>query len=413
LDKIPEPPAEPPPAELRVALTPALPLIVEAAIAASPSRGAHPGPSEVALERNLRLGLTDAVDRWFDAAPSIDGELHFALGRAQARAGRSLDELMSFYRIAGQTMWRRLTEVGAAAGIEPQHLYRLAETGFGCVDELSTQAAAGFAEEQSHRTGASHSRRSELVRLLLHDPPPAIEVLEAAAHAVGIELTPTLACFAGPAEQYDAFSRSARDHVVLGSRAGAFVGAMFDPDGPGRRRQLAAAAERAGVQLALGPAVPVAQARGSLARARALLVLLRSGMLDEEPVAEVDRHDVALLLSAEPQLAYEFARRRLAPLAAVRGETTRANLMLTLRSWLRNPGQRKTIAHELSVHPQTVRYRMARLRELFGAALDDPDGRFELELALRVEPYARLAVTEPDRGPRAARRDTQASLSNS
>ncbi|MGH2714951.1 MAG: helix-turn-helix domain-containing protein, partial [Thermoleophilaceae bacterium] len=35
-------------------------------------------------------------------------------------------------------------------------------------------------------------------------------------------------------------------------------------------------------------------------------------------------------------------------------------------------------------HPQTVRYRLARLRELFGERLDEPDGRFELELALRA-----------------------------
>jgi hypothetical protein len=413
LDKTETPDVEPPPPELRAALMPAVPLIVEAAIAAIRGRDPVLGFSENALERNLRLGLTDAVDRWFDTAPAADADLHFALGRAQARAGRSLDELMSFYRIAGQTMWRRLAEVGTAAGVEPQHLYRLVETGFGCVDELSTQAAAGFAEEQSHRSGASHSRRSELVRLLLHDPPPAGEVLEAAAHAVGIELTPTLACFVGPAEQYDAFSRSARDHVVLGSRAGAFVGAMFDPDGPERRRQLAAAAERAGVQLALGPAVPVSEARSSLERARSLLALLQAGMLVCGPLAEADHHDVALLLSAEPQLAHDVARRRLAPLQAVRGETTRSNLALTLRAWLRNPGQRKTIAHELAVHPQTVRYRMARLRELFGPALDDPDGRFELELALRVQPYAELAAgaMQPDRLARNGRQ-TQVSLSN-
>ena len=59
--------------------------------------------SQEALERNLRLGLTDAVDRWFEpsrASPAPD--LHFALGRAQARSGRGLDELMGFYRIAGQ-----------------------------------------------------------------------------------------------------------------------------------------------------------------------------------------------------------------------------------------------------------------------------------------------------------------------
>jgi DNA-binding PucR family transcriptional regulator len=40
-------------------------------------------------------------------------------------------------------------------------------------------------------------------------------------------------------------------------------------------------------------------------------------------------------------------------------------------------------AAALGVHPQTVRYRVTRLRELFGSALDDPDARFELQLALR------------------------------
>jgi len=38
----------------------------------------------------------------------------------------------------------------------------------------------------------------------------------------------------------------------------------------------------------------------------------------------------------------------------------------------------------LEVHPQTVRYRVRRLRELFGDALEDPEQRFELGLALRL-----------------------------
>jgi len=42
------------------------------------------------------------------------------------------------------------------------------------------------------------------------------------------------------------------------------------------------------------------------------------------------------------------------------------------------------MAAELDVHPQTARYRIARLRELFGEDLEDPDARFELELALRA-----------------------------
>ena len=42
------------------------------------------------------------------------------------------------------------------------------------------------------------------------------------------------------------------------------------------------------------------------------------------------------------------------------------------------------MAAELGVHPQTVRYRLKQLRDLFGTRLEDPEGRFELTLALRV-----------------------------
>jgi PucR C-terminal helix-turn-helix domain len=44
-----------------------------------------------------------------------------------------------------------------------------------------------------------------------------------------------------------------------------------------------------------------------------------------------------------------------------------------------------SIAAHLHVHPQTVRYRIARLRELLGGAMDTPAGRFELDLALRID----------------------------
>ena len=41
------------------------------------------------------------------------------------------------------------------------------------------------------------------------------------------------------------------------------------------------------------------------------------------------------------------------------------------------------MARALHLHPQTARYRTARLRELLGDQLDDPDALFELEIALR------------------------------
>ena len=55
----------------------------------------------------------------------------------------------------------------------------------------------------------------------------------------------------------------------------------------------------------------------------------------------------------------------------------------TALAYVRHGGNAVAMAAELHVHPQTARYRIARLRELLGEQLDDPDARFELELALR------------------------------
>jgi DNA-binding PucR family transcriptional regulator len=41
------------------------------------------------------------------------------------------------------------------------------------------------------------------------------------------------------------------------------------------------------------------------------------------------------------------------------------------------------------VHPQTVRYRLRQVDDLFGDQLRDPDRRFELEIALRARQMLR------------------------
>ena len=62
---------------------------------------------------------------------------------------------------------------------------------------------------------------------------------------------------------------------------------------------------------------------------------------------------------------------------AARGEQT-------LRAWLDAHGDVTATAATLHVHPQTVRYRLAGLRETFGDALDDSAARLELAIALRM-----------------------------
>ncbi|MGB0098085.1 MAG: helix-turn-helix domain-containing protein, partial [Solirubrobacteraceae bacterium] len=91
-----------------------------------------------------------------------------------------------------------------------------------------------------------------------------------------------------------------------------------------------------------------------------------------------------LLLRSDPRLAGELAADKLAPLADLPAGS-RSRLTETLSAWLAEQGRLGAVARRLSVHPQTARYRMTRLRELFGETLDDPDGRLWLEVALRVQ----------------------------
>jgi DNA-binding PucR family transcriptional regulator len=96
-----------------------------------------------------------------------------------------------------------------------------------------------------------------------------------------------------------------------------------------------------------------------------------------------EEHQLELVLGGDRRLAHDLATRTLAALES-ETELSRERLGSTLEAWLRHRGRTEQVARALHVHPQTVRYRLARLRELFGERLDAPDGRFELELALRA-----------------------------
>jgi DNA-binding PucR family transcriptional regulator len=56
----------------------------------------------------------------------------------------------------------------------------------------------------------------------------------------------------------------------------------------------------------------------------------------------------------------------------------------TLRVYLDGFGDIAAVAHQLHVHPNTVRYRVRRIEKLLSTSLDDPDDRLVLALGLRA-----------------------------
>lgn len=69
-----------------------------------------------------------------------------------------------------------------------------------------------------------------------------------------------------------------------------------------------------------------------------------------------------------------------------------SDLAGTLAAWLTHPAAPRVAAQQLHIHPNTLRYRMVRVREVLDADPDDPDTRLALALRLRAAlPLARLS----------------------
>jgi DNA-binding PucR family transcriptional regulator len=128
----------------------------------------------------------------------------------------------------------------------------------------------------------------------------------------------------------------------------------------------------------VGPTRPWVTGRMSYLRAIRGLDLARS---EPEQTVDTDQHLAELVLTADDEALADLRRVALAPLNQVR-EASADRLQETLRSWLLNQGQRDRVAADLFVHPQTVRYRLNQLREVFGDQLEDPQKILELTIAL-------------------------------
>jgi hypothetical protein len=361
-------------------LRPRVPAIAEQIVAAVRAEvPEYDHPLEGEFGRLISGGVRTALDQILDLLgttaqlPSTD--IYAAMGRAQVDAGRTLDALQSAYRTGARVAWRSIVaDVGEH--VEPQAMYALAEAIFAYIDRLADASVAGYSEALAAREGSAQARRQALAELLL-DPAADDEARREAAALAGWALPATAAVVALDHDDAIAVARRAPDGTLAAPRTehGALL-IVPDPDGPGRRRALAAALD--GLASAIGPSLPPSRLYVSAGRAQRTLAL---GIAGAVPVT-ADEHRLELLLQADPALSAELVDAHLGPLHGLTG-AARLRAETTLRAWLRTHGDVSEAAELLHVHPQTVRYRLAWLRELLGdEALDDHRRRLELALAL-------------------------------
>ncbi|WP_445149870.1 PucR family transcriptional regulator [Baekduia sp. Peel2402] len=317
--------------------------------------------------------------------PTPDRALYVAVGERWFRSNHSLDDLQSGYHLGARVVWRRIAAIATQSGAEATTVGVLADALFAYLDEIAAASVEGFVAAQAAAAGEAERRRARLLALLVTDPSPDRATLERAAREAGWPLPRRVAAVAlGDPEALRTTRRLAAD-VLAGTADGAACLIVPDPDGPARRDQLRAALD--GVTAAVGPSVGVEHAARSWARARALHRLVAG----EGGLHHAEDHLLELLLAEDPSLVDDLAALRLAPLQALT-PAARTRLERTLLAYLRHRGNGPRMAADLHVHPQTVRYRLARLRDLIGPALDDPEARFELEVVLRARAARPAAV---------------------
>jgi hypothetical protein len=316
-------------------------------------------------------------------AEAADPAIFEQIGRMQWRQGIPIGTLLAAYQLGARQTWRLISREALRHDLPPEGLSALAESVFSFVDRLSSASAAGYLNEQSESAAAREQVRDELVELLLSDRSDSQAVRKAALRA-GWRLPATAAVvLVGRQSEAGATAISRLDQSCLRMRHGGLLGAIVpDPDAPGRRARLAAALR--GASATVGHPVALAQLPASARIAEIAARLQQEKVLTADPLF-ADEHLDAIIVHNDPWLLQALRRQCLQPLEGLPAGS-RTSLRETLRCWLLHGGDRRATAADLQVHPQTVRYRMGRLRELFGEDLDDPGYRLKLLLALAWEP---------------------------
>ncbi|HEY0639590.1 MAG TPA: helix-turn-helix domain-containing protein [Pseudonocardiaceae bacterium] len=358
------------------------------------------GPYGRSIQAGVQYAIGLFVDQIIDPECSAHEchDVHRKLGQNEMREGRSLDALQAAHRVGARVAWRRIMSVGKRNGLSSLVMSQLADRLFAFMDELASVALDGYLEAKACTAGALETWRRRLLRLVLEQPPAPARAIAELAQLTGWVLPAEVTVIA--AQPLPGTGHNQRRPILDGDILAELDGMEPHLLVPGELTGSRLARIRpalAGARLAVGPCVPLDSAADSLRWARRGLVLAEEGLLGAGRVVFCADHLATLLVHSDPPLVAQLERRLFAPLEGLTARQ-RERMLETLRAWLDAQGSVPDIATRLTVHPQTVRYRMRQLETAFGGLLEDPDARFQLEIVLRAAATAPRPAPPPAEG---------------
>jgi hypothetical protein len=383
----------PVPPELGRLMRPLLPELANEIFAEVQRRIADYGPpSGEVYAAGTRLAVSQAVSYFVDhvvdpttSRAELDETMR-GVGRGEAYEGRSLDSLRVAFRIGAALAWRRIRAFALQQGLTISVLSDLGEALTEFMASLSQQSEAGYREAQAQLSDAAHQWQLRVLDLVLagRDATPGELASRAAAGnwpvpesvvMVAVGRNPAVPLPSTAVLQPRVLARLHGDRPIL---------LVPGPMSEQLRTELRSLfCEH---RIALGCEVPIEDAASSLRWASRALQLAEAGVLPDQPVIDCTQHVGVLWVHAEPLLAELVRRTLLAPLLAEPPHSRRI-LADTLLAWIEHSRpSAPVLAQILDKHPQTIRYRLKRIRDLFGDALDQPARVQEMHLALQAGP---------------------------
>lgn len=298
--------------------------------------------------------------------------------RDRATEGMPLEDLLHAYRLGGRYGWEAL--VAAATPEETPALLVAAERLMGYVDVVSAAVARAYLDESQHLVSEEERKLRDLFDALCSEA--ALNAsLSALRDRVGLPAAdvyqPFVQTVPGSTSRHHAdLAADLRRRGALALTEGDRVAGLAAADHPLRAEP--------GALLAAGPPVRRSAIPDAIARLRVLLELARrQGTTGRITPADLP---LEMLLAAAPAEAQALAGAALDPLGG---------LVDTVAAFVESGMNRRSAAEALHVHPNTLDYRLRRVRELSGLDLGRPQDLAVLVLALRQ----RNLVTAPPRPP--------------
>ncbi len=303
------------------------------------------------------------------------------VGAERAEQGVPIDALLQAFRVGGREIVARARMHATDLEVPTETLLDVIERGLAWLDAVSVRAAQGHRDAELTHLRADVHRRAAFLHAALHGTLPVSE-LRAQAAAIGLDPAAKLSALRArptaelPAHRLQALLAEWGGGDLIGVVDGDVGGIVVKP--PDLRRAVVAG---------LGPAVPVERIAESYASAsQALTAAIAFGRTGTHLLEDLALEAAVL----DDRIGGALERRCLGPLDAL-GEKG-APLEHTLRVFLTANRRFEQAANELSIHPNTLRHRLARYGELTGLDLRNTEALVATWTALE---HRRIRLAEP------------------